>query len=196
MKTLKQFLVALAVLAAATPAMAGTKFATNLVTSDAATPETNPTLSPKSQIKLSDKGTVQVSLAGVLDGAGVPVNSSTSFADTGTLDGSEYVVIVKLHLPAIEGLFPVVELPVVVSMKAGKGKRKMSASAFFAFIPPGAGRSVEIVGAEVWGPLGGAPEAAACQAVIDGPIPVLFPPDPSCRGGDKIGISGMYIPEP
>ena len=61
MKTLKQLaLVAMAVAVSAVPALAGTKYAANLVTNDAFDPPTPPTLSPKSAVKLDDKGDLRV----------------------------------------------------------------------------------------------------------------------------------------
>jgi hypothetical protein len=197
MMTLKRIaLISMTVIAAtATTAPAGTKYAANLVPSAVVDPPPNPTLSTKSSVKLSDKGAIQVALAGVTDGAGTLVTTSTSYNDTGTLDGTEYFVVIKLSVTAVAGLFPEIDLPVAVDLKAGKGKAKLSASSLFALIPPGQARTVEIIGSEVWGPLG-AGGVAACQAILDGPIPVTFPPDMSCRGGTQIGISGLYIPNP
>jgi hypothetical protein len=199
MKTMKQFaLVVMAVAISAAPAFAGTKYAANLVSNSAVDPVVPPTLSPKSSVKLDDKGNISVALAGVVDGTNTPVTTSTSYNDTGNLDGSEYVVIIKLYIPGIAGLFERVELPVALDLKAGKGKAKKSAAALFAFIPAGIGRELEIIGSEVWGPLG-AGNAASCQAVLDGAIPVsLVPvgdPDPTaCRGGTQFGMSGLVIP--
>ncbi len=225
MKTLKQFaLVAMAVAVAATPALAGTKYAANLVPNSATDPVLPPTVGVKSSIKMDDKGKIQVSLAGVVepgpgsvcygggnDGAvctnptecpsgvcgpeGVPVTTSGAYANSGSIDDTTYMAIIKLRLPAVEGLFPIIELPVPIDLKSGKGKTKYSASALFGFIPLGAGRTVEITGVEVWGPLGMGNEAA-CLATLSNPIPVLFPPDPACRGGSEIGMSGMAIPAP
>ncbi len=192
-------LVAAAVVAAAaTSAQAGgTKYAANLVTAASSDPPApgTPTLSPKSSLKLDSKGTVAIALAGVVDGAGIPVTTSTSYKDTGTLDGSEYTVIIKLSVTAINGLFPVVEVPIAVELKAGKGKVKLSVASFLSLIPAGAARTVEITGAEVWGPLGAGTPASDCQAVVSNSLPVGLPLNPGvCRGGTQIGISGLYIP--
>jgi hypothetical protein len=191
-------LIAMAVVAAsATAAPAGTKYATNLVPSDAfVDPPANPTLSPKSSVKLSDKGAVQVGLAGVTDGAGLPVTTSTSFNDTSVLDGSEYIVIIKLSVTAIKGFIPLVEVPVAVDLTAGKGKAKMSVSALLGSLPPGTPRTVEIVGSEVWGPLGAGTPTTDCQAIFSNSLPVGLPLGAVCRGGTQIGISGISIPNP
>ena len=199
MKSWKQVaFAAMAVAVSAAPALAGTKYAANLVSNSATDPIVPPTLSSKSSVKLDDKGGISVALAGVVDGGNVLQTSSTSYNSTGTLDGTEYIVIIKMVIPGIAGLFDRVELPVPVDVKAGKGKTKLSASALFGFIPMGIGRQLEIVGSEVWGPLG-AGNVATCQAVVDAGIPVsLVPvgdPDPTdCRGGTKFGMSGLAIP--
>jgi hypothetical protein len=200
MKTLKQFaLVAAAIAVAASPALAGTKYAANLVSNSPTHPPTNPTLSSKSSIKLSDTGSIQVGLAGVTDGGGTLVTSTSTYGDTGTLDGTEHTVIIKIVIPGIAGFIERVEVPVPVVLNKGKGKTKLSAASLFALIPGGVGRTLEIIGSEVWGPLGA--NAAACQAVLDSPIPAsliptMSPPDPSCRGGSQIGMSGLDIPLP
>jgi hypothetical protein len=190
MQTLKRLaIVAMAVAVSAAPALAGTKYQTNIVPNDPLHPPSNPTLSPKGQIKISDKGSLQVSLAGVTDGGGALVTSSNTLG----LDGTEYVAIIKLVIPAISGFIPIVEVPVVVELKNGKGKTKLNVASLFGLIPVGFGRSIEFVCTEVWGPLGG--QAAACQAVLTGNPPAsLFSPDPACRGGSQIGISGVAIP--
>jgi hypothetical protein len=194
-------LIAIAVVAAsASSAPAGTKYATNLVPNSAVDPPANPTLSPKGQMKLSDKGAVSIQLAGVTDGAGLLVTTSTSYNDTKdttpVLDGTEYVAIIKLVLPAISGFIPIVEVPVPVDLKAGKGKTKLNAGPLFALLPPGSGRTAEIIGTEVWGPLTVA-KAAACTALVGSALPAsLTSPDPTCRGTQQIGMSGLAIPLP
>lgn len=198
MKSLKHLaFVAMAVAVSAAPALAGTKYATNLVTNSPVDPVLPPTLSSKSSVKLDDKGSIAVSLAGVVDGANALVTTSTAYNDTFLLDGTEYVVIIKMVIPGIAGLFERVELPIPMDIKAGKGKMKRSAASLFNLIPAGIGRSLEIVGTEVWGPLGA--NAAACQAVLGQPIPVSLvavgDPDPTaCRGGVHFGMSGLAIP--
>lgn len=196
-----------AVVALAAPAVAGTKYATNLVPASTVHPPSSPTLSAKSQIKLSDKGIIQIGLAGVTDPGGLPVTTSTTYTESvGTppimLDGTEYVVIVKLVIPSIEPLIPpppangTIEVPVPVNLKAGKGKNKLNVGALLSNLSPGYGRSVEIIGAEVWGPLGA--NETDCEAIVSNPLPVNFGEDPpvdDCRGGNHIGISGLSIPE-
>lgn len=190
-------LIAMAVVAAsATSAPAGTKYQTNLVSNSTTDPPPNPTLSAKSSIKAADKGAIQVSLSGVTDSSGMPVTTSTAYNDGAALDGTEYTVIIKLYIPAIAALFPIVELPVPVDLKAGKGKTKLNASSFFTLIPPGTGRGIEVRASEVWGPLSAA-KAPGCDAIVHSSLPVsLSENDPTCRGGDHIGMSGMYIPNP
>lgn len=187
-----------AVVASATAAPAGTKYATNLVSNDPFDPPTPPTLSAKSALKLDDKGGISVKLAGIVDGTNTPVTTTTLYNETKKtspqVDGSEYFVIIKLVLPAISGLIPVVEVPVPVDLKAGKGGTKLSAKDLFALIPPGSGRTVEIIGSEVWGPLGAA-KAPGCTALISSSLPAsTTSPDPTCRGGTQIGMSGLAIP--
>ncbi len=200
MKTLKQLaLIAAAVAVSASPALAGTKYAANLVSNSPTHPPANPTLSSKSSIKLSDKGTIQIGLAGVTDGGGTLVTSTSGWPDSGTLDGTEYTVIIKMVIPGIAGLIERVEVPVPVVLNKGKGKVKLSAAPLFNLIPGGIGRTLEITGSEVWGPLGA--NAAACEAVVESAIPAsLYPPmtpqDNSCRGGSQIGMSGLDIPLP
>jgi hypothetical protein len=195
---------------AASTAFAGTKFATNLVPSSTIHPAPNPTLSAKSSIKISDKGVIQIGLAGVTDGGGIPVTTSTVYTDSRdsepldiVLDGSEYVVIVKLVIPSLSGLIPpppadgTIEVPIPVNLKAGKGKNKFSVTSLLGLLPVGFGRSAEIVGAEVWGPLAG--NAGSCEAIVDNALPVNFGEEPdvtACRpAGSQIGISGLSIPE-
>ena len=105
------------------------------------------------------------------------------------------MAIIKLVLPAISG-HPVVEVPLPVDLKAGKGKTKLSAAALFALLPPGAGRTAEIIGTEVWGPLTVA-KAPGCTALVGSAIPAsLTSPDPTCRGTQQIGMSGLALPIP
>jgi hypothetical protein len=195
MLTLKQLAVmGLAVIISATPALAGTKYATNLVSNDAADPPTPPDLSPKSSIKLDDKGHVAVGLAGVMDGGGVLVTSSGNYKETGSVDATTYVVILKLFIPGIVPLNGgAAEVPLPVELKSGKGKTKLSVGSLFAAIPGGLGRTVEIRGAEVWGPLGGS--AGTCQTEVTTGFS-LAANDPSCRSGSQIGMSGLAIPNP
>lgn len=195
MKTWKQIaLITAAVAVSAAPALAGTKYATNLVSSSNVFPAANPTLSPKSQIKLSDKGTIQIGLAGVTDGTGAPYTSTSTFADTGTLDGTEHIVMIKLYLPAVAMLLPEIDVPVPVVVSGGKGKAKLSVGPLLSQLGATSGRSVEVTGSEVW-VLNGV-NVAACQAIIDNSIPITSPPDTSCRDGVQLGISGLFIPVP
>lgn len=198
-------LISMAVMVAASPALAGTKFATNIVPSDAFNPATNPTLLPKGQIKLSDKGAISVSLAGVTDAGGTLVTTSTLYNDSvasgpPSLDGTEYTVILKLFLPAIAGaplFITSVEVPIPVDLKAGKGKTKLSVASLLSLLGPSSGRAVEIRGAEVWGPIGAGPPAVACTGVVSNPLPVGLPLAPGlCRGGTQIGLSGLSVPLP
>ena len=206
MITLKRIaLIALAVVAAATsPALAGTKYAANLVSNDLFNPPSNPTLSPKSSIKLSDTGSIAIALAGVTDGTGALVTTSTAYAASvkvkppaPVLDGSEYIVIIKLFIPAVAGNTPLIEVPVPVDLIDGKGKTKLSVAGLLGLLVPQNGRGIEIRGAEVWGPLGtAAGEPAACMGVVGAAIPAGLPLGAVCRGGTQFGISGLSIPVP
>jgi hypothetical protein len=205
MITLKRIaLIAMAAVATSTsPALAGTKYAANLVSNDAFNPPANPTLSPKSSIKLSDKGSVAITLDGVTDGAGALVTTSTVYAASikanpaaPNLDGSEYIVIIKLFLPAIAGTVPLVEVPVPVDLAGGKGKTKLSVAGLLGLLAGTSGRSLEIKGAEVWGPLGVGAPLTNCLAVVGAALPVGLPLGAVCRGGTQFGISGLSIPVP
>jgi hypothetical protein len=190
--------IAMAVVAAsASSALAGTKYATNLVSNALVDPPPNPTLSSKSQIKLGDTGAVSVSLAGVTDAGGALVTTTQAYnasvkAPPLTLDGSEYIVIIKLHIPAV-GLVPVIEVPVPVDLTGGKGKTKLNLAGVLGLLGSGLGRGLEITGAEVWGPLG--PPAPTCLVIVgNSPHASLLGGDPSCRGGLQIGIAGLSLP--
>jgi hypothetical protein len=202
------FFSAVAALSAST-ALAGTKFGTNLVPASNIHPPSNPTLSVKSQLKISDKGIIQIGLAGVTDGGGALAGTSTVYNESvkaggpPDLDGSEYIVIVKLVIPSLSALIPPppangeIEVPVPVNLSGGKGKNKFSVANLLVLLPAGFGRSAEIVGAEVWGPLGPA-NLMDCEAIVSNALPVNFGEDPpvtACRGGTKLGISGLSIPE-
>jgi hypothetical protein len=207
MLTCKRFALVVALMAAAaSPALAGTKFATNLVPESDLHPPPNPTLSAKSQIKMADKGTLTIALAGVTTAAGELANTSTTYNDAvgsgapPALDGTEYIAIVKAYMPGVEFLAPVIEVPVPVNLKKGKGKTTLVLGNLFGLLGT-SGRSFEVRGVEVWGPLGAA-AAGDCQAIVAAPIPVGIPNglNPGvCRdadGGVRIGISGLSIPVP
>ena len=206
MMTLKRSaLIAMAMMAASTsPVLAGTKYATNLVPNAVANPPVNPTLSPKSSIKLSEKGGIAIALDGVTDAGGTLVTTSTAYADSikfsppaPALDGSEYIVIIKLFIPAVAENAPVIEVPIPVDLKDGKGKTKMSVAGLLSALGSGFGRGIEIRGAEVWGPLGtAAGEPGACLIVVGASIPVGLPLGATCRGGTQFGMSGVSIPLP
>ena len=85
-----------------------------------------------------------------------------------------------------------IEGAVPVELKKGNGTGKFSQAALFSLIPAGLGRSVELNGVEIWGPLG-AGNVAACTAVVTAGYSVVAN-DPSCRGGTKIGVAGISIP--
>jgi len=185
-------LASLAVIGAVVaPALAGTKVQENIVPSSATSPPGNPTLSTAGKFQMDDKGKVQVTLKGVTDGAGAPVTSSGSYASKTmpVLDGTQYVAVFRATFTAlglgIEGAVP-------VELKKGNGTGKFSQAALFSLIPAGLGRSVELNGVEIWGPLG-AGNVAACTAVVTAGYSVVAN-DPSCRGGTKIGVAGISIP--
>lgn len=104
-------------------------------------------------------------------------------------DGTTYVAVIRGTFTALGVGF---ELPVPIDLKKGNGTTKLNGSASFSMIPPGIGRSAEINGVEVWGPLGAA-NVAACNAVLASVVS-LVPNDPSCRGGTKIGVAGVNFP--
>ncbi len=187
---LSHFSVSMLVVAAsASVALAGTKYQTNLVPSSATSPPTPPTLSSKGQIKMLDTGKVQAKLKSVTVDGTTFVTTSTSYKDTKTLDGSEYIVILKANFAALGVPF---ESAIPVDLKNGNGVTNLLMSSLFALIPPGVGRSIDVEGAEVWGPLGTA-TLAACQAVVDTGYD-LTPGDTACRQGTEIGVSGINIP--
>jgi hypothetical protein len=177
------------------PAFAGTKFQTNIVPSSAVSPPTNPTLSTKGKIQFDDKGKILLTVKGVTDGAGDPVTTSTAIKDslkaTGTpvADDTTYVAVVRGTFTALGIQF---EMPVPFDLKKGNGTTKLAEGAQFSQIPGGIGRSVEINGVEVWGPLG-AGNVAACNSVLANVV-TLVTNDPSCRGGTKIGVAGINFP--
>jgi hypothetical protein len=170
----------------AATALAGTKYQANLVNASATDPPTNPTMA-SGKLSLKDTGDIKAKVKGVTDGGGALVTGSTSFKDTGTLDGSEYVAILKMNFIA---LGVVVEVPVAMSMKNGGGKGAVALGSLVSMIPPGTGRSLEVTGGEVWGPLGGA-NVAACQAELATGFALL---SSLCKGGTKVGVAGVDVP--
>ena len=149
-------LIAIAVVAAsASSAPAGTKYATNLVSNSAFDPAcaADPVAEGPDQAP-SDKGSISIQLASVVattrrrhaarpgwlqatagtlghdvDHLTTPRTRIPALDGTGVRGHH-----VKLVLPAISGLIPVVEVPLPVDLKAGKGKTKLSAAALFALI--------------------------------------------------------------
>ena len=190
--------LSLAVLAASTPlALAGTKYQANVVPASASNPPANPTLTTKGKIQVSDSAKMQASIKGVTDGAGAPANSSTAYVTTlkthvaPVLDGTEYIAILKGNFAALNISF---ELPIPIDVKNGNGGTTLALPALTSLIPPGTGRSIEITGAEIWGPLGAA-NAASCVAIVGATPPVGYVlNDPACRGGTKIGVAGVNLP--
>jgi hypothetical protein len=170
----------------ASVALAGTKYQANLVTANASNPPGNPTME-KGKISLKDTADIKAQVKGVTDGGGMLVNSSTTFDDTGNVDGTEYVIILKATFTALN--LPI-ERAIPMTMSDGKGKAKISLAGMLTLLPPALGRSVEVTGAEVWGPLGGA-NVAACQAELT--LGYAAPPS-ACRGGTKIGVAGINVP--
>jgi len=185
----RQVLTIGVLMTSAAVALAGTKYQANLVPASATNPPPNPTMTSKGKVKLDDKASLKVGLKGVTDGGGVLVTSSTSLKDTGDLDGTEYIVILKATFTA---LGTPIEAPIPVALKNGNGSGSASLGALIGLIPAGTGRSIEVTGGEVWGPLG-AGTLAACQADVDTGYS-LTPGSPNCRGGSKIGVAGINIP--
>ncbi|MBI5504459.1 MAG: hypothetical protein HY899_06635 [Deltaproteobacteria bacterium] len=143
-------------------------------------------------VPICGEGRARATLAGVTDAGGSKVTTSTSYKMTGVLDGTEYVTI-------LEGTFTAASVPFEVAIPAdlnsGTGVGKLSVSALFSTIAPGVGRSIEVTGGEVWGPLGGA-TLAAYQAVVNAGYDDLVPGDTACRQEPMIGVSGINVPVP
>ncbi len=202
----------------ASAALAGTKVQMNLVPSSSVNPPANPTMSrSKGKILILDKGKLSVMLSDVTDAAGNLV-TTTQFFNLGAkmstptlqLDGSEYVVVMVIDVPALPVLvsgFPEqVQVVVPVDLKSGKGKTTIDLSPFLSQIPTGSGigRSIGFVGAQVWGPIGGTPGAVglgatACMASFPlPPAPIeLLVGDTSCtsvNGGVQLGFGGINLP--
>jgi len=139
---------------------------------------------------LKDVGLVQATLKGVTDSGGNPV-TTTPLTKWKTGDSSlgMYVVIVKGNFTALGVDFETV-LP--VGLKNGNGASKADLSSLFGMIPGGVGRSVEVTGGEVWGPISSG-QAAACDTVVSTGF-TLTPGDPACRDGSQIGVAGINIP--
>jgi len=187
MFTKRMLMMAMATLVVApSGVLAGTKYQANLVPASAVHPPANPTMA-SGKLALKDTAAIKAKAKGITDGAGVPVTGSTLFKDTGAVDGTEYVVIIKATFTA---LGVAIEAPVPMSVKNGSGKGGLALSALIGLIPGGIGRSIEVTGGEVWGPLGGA-NVAACQAEINTGYALA---GSACKGGTKIGVAGVSIP--
>ncbi|MBX3027962.1 hypothetical protein KF840_23965 [bacterium] len=175
-----------AVAVTASAAMAGTKYQSNVVNASTTHPPGNPTVA-SGKVSVQDNGNIKVGVKGVTDGGGAPVDSSTSYKDTATLDGSEYIYIVKLNYTAL-GVD--VEIPVVLTMKKGGGKGAVSLGGLTSNIPMGVGRSLEVTGGELWGPLG-AGNVPACTADVTAGFAIL---SSACKGGTRVGVAGIAVP--
>ena len=187
MFTKRMLTIGMAALAmSASAAMAGTKYQATLVTASTTAPPSNPTLAA-GKLSLKDTGDIKAGVKGVTDGGGMPVTSSTSFKDTATLDGTEYVVVLKLNFTAL-GVD--VEIPVAMDLKGGTGKGAVSLGTLTSLIPAGTGRSLEVTGGEVWGPLGVA-NVAACQAELTNGYAIGTS---LCKGGTRVGVAGVNVP--
>lgn len=191
MFTKRMLMTGLAVAVSASAAMAGTKYQANVVPASATNPPSNPTISAKGKVSLKDDGSIKIGVKGATDAGGVPAESTTAFKDSGntTLDGSEYIYIVKGTFVSLGVNF---EAYVPVPMKKGSGKGSLNLSSQFGLIPPMAGRGVEITGGELWGPVG-LTGLAACQADVTAGVAVVLP-DNDCRQGTKMGVAGILIP--
>lgn len=149
-------------------------------------PPSNPTME-SGKLSLKDTGDIKTKVKGVTDGGGVLVTGNTSLQDTGLLDGDEYVVILKANFTAL-GVD--IEIPIAMDLKNGGGKGAVSLGALVGMIPPATGRSIEVTGGEVWGPLGGA-NVLACQAELTTGFALLTS---LCKGGTKVGVAGVDVP--
>ncbi len=166
------------------PAVAGTKYLSNIVPLSTGTP----TLSNKSKVLFKEQGILKAKLKGVM--APGAVTTDGSFKD-GILTGDEYVVVVTGVLPSVGIDF---EINLIVELKNGTGSVKGDGSALFSLIPGGLVRSVIITGTEVHGPLGVA-NVAACGTNLSASDGISFPPAPNpCAGGSFIGEAGIEVP--
>jgi hypothetical protein len=169
----------------ASAALAGTKYQATIVTSSGVAPAVPPTLSA-GKVSVKDTGDIKVGVKGVDDGTG-PVTTSTSFKDTATLDGTEYVAIVKFNFTALNAD---VEVAVPMDVKKGTGKGAVSLGGLTSLIPAGVGRSLEVTGGEVWGPLGAA-NVTACTAELTTGYALGAS---TCKQGVRIGVAGINVP--
>lgn len=180
MFTKRTMAMATAMLAvSASAVLAGTKYQANLVPATV----TNPTMA-SGKVQLKDTADIKAKIKGVTDGAGDPV---TGVDDDTVIDGTEYVVILKATFTALN---ITIEAPIVMDLKNGGGKGAVSLGGLIGLIPPGVTRAVEVVGGEVWGPVGPA-NAAACQADVTAGYAA---PPSACKQGTKIGVAGIYVP--
>lgn len=190
------------VMASASAALAGTKSQANLVPDDVG----NPTLDAKGKLAVKDTGLVQASLKGVTDGTGNYVTTSQSYKNSGgdpnSVDGTQYMVILKLSVADVElapfcddpnDLAPRAEVPIPVDLKGGNGGSKLDLSGLAVLLPPGVMKSLEVVGGEVWGPLGTDTLSDCISTLKTGFHVVGMGPNP-CKGGDKIGVAGIVLP--
>jgi hypothetical protein len=200
----KQILAAsLAILmASASSALAGTKAQANIVpANDPTTP--NPTMSTKGKLQIKDSGALSVSVKGLTDGTGAVVTTSQSWADSdftdpNSVDGTQYMAMVKLNLVTVPAP---VEYVVPIDVKKGNGSTKVNLASLMVLLD-GLGnvcRSFEAQGGEVWGPLG-ATQLGACRAILQAGEGGLGVPgvqsqgNPDCRGGTMVGVVGINVP--
>lgn len=174
-------------------AEAGTKYQTNIVPANADMNglETDPTLSNKSKVKITDTGQFQAKVDGVTDALGALVTTDGSFDDktAPALNGDEYLVIIGGTFVAL-GVGFQFNLP--MELKGGKGKAKIDASSLFGLIPPGTLRSTQQTTVEVYGPIGPA-AVAACATNLDGGGFVVSPDPNPCLAGDRVGVGGIQL---
>lgn len=197
-----------ALVASVSPVMAGTKAMMNLVPWADTDPPANPKVGTKSFFKLLDKGKLLGKLKDVTDAGGALVTTSTTFKDSlkagnPTLDGQEYIIIVKVHALGYMDVAGNVgidaEIVIPVDLVSGTGITSLDMAGLFGLIT-GQPQQIGVLGAEVWGPLG-AGNVANCQVIVSGgnpPLPayITTPNDPSCRGGTQIGQGGLQVPAP
>jgi len=170
----------------AQPAWGGSKYLANLVPVAASAP----TLSAKSKVALLHNGLLKVSLRGITSPTGGPPVTDKSLK-TGVITGDEYAVIVFGRIVAIDLDF---ELNVLIEPKQGKGKAKLELHDLFALLPGSAVRSIGIERVEVYGPIG-ATSVEGCANNLGAAAGISLPPAPNpCRGGARIGRSGIVVP--
>ena len=183
---MKLLWASLLVLLAIQPALAGTKYITNIVP----TANDGPSLSAKSKIIIKDNTLLKVVLKNVAAANGSLVTTDKSFAN-GILTGDEYVVVVRGSIVSID---LDIDLNVVLELKGGKGVAKTNIVDVIDLLPGNLVQSIGWRGVSLHGPLG-EDAIEGCAAVINGSQGISLPPAPNpCATGPLVGRSGIVAP--